>query len=537
MNIPVPVRISLAIAVFVGVLGAVLFTRVPRNLTEEQRTRSQVNLAKMLVTSPDPEQRAGGWARVTRDWSDEDLADLEDRLVTSNSRIILDAAHQMSARTITPIRHAPVFASVLAEDDHDPHQALAWFLQANTHPLGRWRGTLERLLGSADPEIRRAALEAAVSTTGPKESISLEQFVTALPLGDRRNQAVLALSLGLHGHPGTEGNRNAAPGSIGALRSILASRANGTPTTADALANTPAALLHLAGETDANRILQERSDQGDDAARRSLALRDDVRGRRDARAVLERKSTDIELRRLAAWRLPELDDGTANGLLQAAPANGAGSVYATAMLAEKHLSPRAASALIRRWLVDPEVDRRRTAAILAALTNDGINELVDAEDREDNPSARRTMRLALRALDRWPVETVDPDEYAALARRLPDCGLDPDSMLLELLGGEPASIVNLARQPNLPDTQLSEDDRIRWRRAMQWRDWQLARMVPEWHPIVGKPVGGDADGLRLRLDLLEALRLVHANTLEWDPDTRTYRVVAEAAPPEDDEHP
>ena len=147
------------------------------------------------------------------------------------------------------------------------------------------------------------------------------------------------------------------------------------------------------------------------------------------------------------------------------------------------------------------------------------------------------MRLALRALDRWPVETVDPDEYAALARRLPDCGLDPDSMLLELLGGEPASIVNLARQPNLPDTQLSEDDRIRWRRAMQWRDWQLARMVPEWHPIVGKPVGGDADGLRLRLDLLEALRLVHANTLEWDPDTRTYRVVAEAAPPEDDEHP
>ena len=294
-----------------------------------------------------------------------------------------------------------------------------------------------------------------------------------------------------------------------------------------------AALLHLAGDADANRILQGRSKRGDDAARRSLAMRDDAKGRSDARAVLDRRSTDIELRRMAAWRLPELDDGTTSGLLQAAPANAAGSVYATAMLAEKHLSPRAASALIRRWLVDPEVDRRRTAAILAALTNDGIEELVEAEAREDEPSARRTMRLALRALDRWPVETVNSDEYAALARRLPDCSLDPDSMLLELLGGDPASLANLATQPNLPDTHLTDEDRIRWRRAMQWRDWQLARMVPEWHPVVGKPVGGDGTGLRLRLDLLEALRLTHADALAWDPATRTYRVVAEGASAED----
>ena len=537
MKIPVPARISLAIAVFVGVLTAVLFATLPRNMTWEERRRSQVNIAGMLVTSPDPAQRASGWEGVTDAWSDADLAQLEEQLVTSNSEIVLDAALQLSSKNISPVAHAPVFARVLAEDAHDPHQAIAWFREAETHPLDRWRGTLECLLGSSDPDIRRAALEALISSMRFEESENLELFATALPPGDRRNQAVLALALGLQGHHGSDANGNASLGSAAALRRILASQANGTPASPDALANTPAALLHLAGETDANRILKERSDRGDDAARRSLAMRDEAKGRSDARAVLERKSTDIELRRLAAWRLPELDDGTTNGLLQAAPANGAGSVYATAMLAEKHLSPRAASALVRRWLADPEVDRRRAAAILVALTHDGIDELVDAEAREDTPAGRRTMRLALRALDRWPVETVDPDEYAALARRLPGCGLDPDSMLLELLGGEPTSLASLASQPNLPDTQLTDDDRIRWRRAMQWRDWQLARMVPEWHPIVGKPVGGDGEGLRLRLDLLEALRLVHADALVWDPDTRTYRVVAEGVRAEDDGSP
>ena len=537
MNIPVQVRISLAIAVFVGVFAAILFATLPRNMTWEERMRSQVNMARMFVTSPDPEQRASGWDGVTADWSDADLADLEDRLVTSNPEIILDAALQMSARGIEPTRHGPVFANALAEDAHDPHQALAWFRQANTDPLGRWRGTLARLLGSSDPEIRQASLEAILTTTSSTQSSNLDEFALALPPNDRRNQAVLALALGLHGQPGNEPLEDDALTPTTALRMVLASRSNETPTSSTALSATPASLLHLAGEANAIEALKKRSETGNEAANRVLRMHDQARNLANARAVIERKSSDIELRRLAAWKLPELDDGTTNGLLQAAPADGGGSVYATAMLAEKHLSPQATTALIRRWLVDPETDRRRAAAILAILTGEEIEELLAAEARENEPSARRTMRLALRAADRWPVEDVNPEEYAALARKLPDCSVDPDSALLEMLGGDPASLANLSTQPNLPDTKLTDEDRVRWRRAIQWRDWQLARMLPEWHEIVGEPVGGDADGLRLRLDLLEALRLVQADAVRWDPESRTYTLVAEAVPAEDDGSP
>ncbi|MCH2162272.1 MAG: hypothetical protein MK085_10415 [Phycisphaerales bacterium] len=532
-----PGRISLAIAVFVGVLAATLIATLPRNMTGEERLRSRVNVAKMLVISPDPEQRASGWDRVTGDWSDADLADLEDRLVTSDSEIILDAALQMSTRGIGPVSHGPVFANALADDAHDPHQALAWFHQANTHPLGAWRGTLARLLGSSDPEIRQAALEALFTTTSATERRGLDEFASALPPDDRRHQAVLALALGLHGHPGSEPVDDESLSATAALRSVLASRANGTPASSAALAATPASLLHLADEASGTQALRTQRDAGNEAASRVLRMRDRDQALANARAVIERKSTDIELRRLAGWKLPELDDGTTHGLLQAAPADGAGSVHATAMLAEKHLSPQAASALVRRWLVDPETDRRRAAAILAILTGEEIDELLAAEAREDAPSARRTMRLALRAAGRWPVDQVSPDEYAARARRMADGSLDPDSVLLELLGGDPASLASLATQPDLPNTQLTEADRVRWRRAMQWRDWQLARMLPEWRTIVGGPVGGDVDGLRLRLDLLEALRLVHGAEVRWDPGSRTYTAVAEAVPAEDDGSP
>ena len=123
--------------------------------------------------------------------------------------------------------------------------------------------------------------------------------------------------------------------------------------------------------------------------------------------------------------------------------------------------------------------------------------------------------------------------YAARTRTLKNGRFDPDTALLRMLGQDPKALDILARQPQLPDSNLSDSDRVNWRREMQWRDWILQRMVPWWHQWVGEPFGGDDDGLRMRLDLLEAIQLLQSDQLQWDNENRRWQVVAKAPPAED----
>ena len=239
------------------------------------------------------------------------------------------------------------------------------------------------------------------------------------------------------------------------------------------------------------------------------------------RTLIDQKRTDIWLRRRAAWHLRALDDGAALGLLGPAPADSENSVYLSALIAEKHLSAQAQDALIKRWLEDFEVDRRRAAALLVVLRGDDPAGLQAAERREHDAIAKRTMRLALRSLDRWPLADVDPEEYAARARTLPNGRPDPDALLLRLLAGDESGLRLLTERLR----KASNDQ-------PPWRVFFLGRVVPSWHSILTEPPPKDPAAINDRFDRLEAARLRMAETLRWDEASRQW--VAETPEAEDD---
>lgn len=255
------------------------------------------------------------------------------------------------------------------------------------------------------------------------------------------------------------------------------------------------------------------------------------------RKIIASKRTDIGIRRRAAWQLEELDDGAALGLLAPAPADEDNTVYMTALIAEKHLSDRAAAALVERWLTDFEVDRRRAAAVLAALRGHDPTKIVEAEARETDPTARRTLRMALLAMGAWPIPEIKPEEYAARTMRLSDGRLDPDTALLRMLTGDPQALSALSTYPELPSQELSEEDEQRWQRAIQWRQWSLARMVPAWQKLLNEDTQDNAADFFTRLDMLEALRLTQDEHLLWEEPIRTWRWVARTAPEKDHTDP
>lgn len=241
------------------------------------------------------------------------------------------------------------------------------------------------------------------------------------------------------------------------------------------------------------------------------------------RALVEDRSVGINTRRRAAWHLNDLDERTIADLLSGDPADTTHSVYLTALIAEKHLSETAQRELIDRWLSDPSAPRRRTAAMLIALRGFDPAALRHAESVEDASTVVRTFRLALHALDSWTVEGVSAQAYQARTRRLPNGDLDPDAMLLGLLGGDPTGLETLA-------------ERIRDVLQPPWRVIVLGRIVPAWHTILTEPPATDLDTLNGRFDRLEAHRLLLHTTSAFDYSTRQW-VAKPPSPPtsQDDE--
>ena len=424
-----------------------------------------------LLVSPDPTRRQMGWEIVDEiTWTQDQHALLEQALLAAPAEATIDAAEHP---WFQPRQHQAAFAELIAPSN--PRRALGWMASTDPLLLQDWRSTAITLLGSPQADIREETV--AVISRNISNRGGLHTLLEHVHPQGIRQKAVLSFVSGLQ-------------------------------------KNGPRTLLEDIGvlfETDVDK----------------------ERIRAAARQIILRKRTDIELRRYAAWRLDPLDDGTAAGLLAPAPADVDGSVMATAMIAYRHLSRKACEELVERWLVDFEVDRRRSAAILMVLNDTDSMVLQTALAREKDPGARRTMNLALLAMDAWPHTNVDPEEYFARTMRLKDGRRDPDSAFLHMLSGDPEALAALASPPQLPTTGLSERDRQRWRRAIQWRQWALARMVPEWHQILGEPVAGDEDGILRRLDMIEALRLTHGEDLTWDPVARCWLEVARSTPEKD----
>lgn len=239
------------------------------------------------------------------------------------------------------------------------------------------------------------------------------------------------------------------------------------------------------------------------------------------RSIIDDTLVPIQTRRRAAWHVDDLDDSTTKILLKGNTADETGSVYLAALLAEKHLSNIAQQDLIKRWLTDPATHRRRMVAVLVALRDDNPTALSHAETTEEDPATRRTMRLALIALNHWNLEGVSPKDYQARTRLLANGSPDPDALLLGLLGGNPAGFSILTQR-------LTDLDQPPWRVVL------LGRMIPSWHTILTQPPALDLNTLNNRFDCLEAHRLSLETTLKWNAESRKW--VAILTTSQDDEH-
>ena len=189
------------------------------------------------------------------------------------------------------------------------------------------------------------------------------------------------------------------------------------------------------------------------------------------------------------------------------------SVYAAALLAERRLEPKRASALAASWIHDLNDDRKRAGALLAALLGEHQDLLAQAYEREDIALVKTTQRLALHALGR-PVGGDDPIEFAYRVLHRPDGDFNPDAALCLLAAGHRDALALLTTPPH-PDGSAS-------RGSIRQRSWLIKRFVPGWDQAVEAPAGGDQRGLRLHADLLRALRMLTQRRLVFDPQTRTY---------------
>lgn len=202
---------------------------------------------------------------------------------------------------------------------------------------------------------------------------------------------------------------------------------------------------------------------------------------------------------------------------QAPPADGPArpdtSVYAAALLAERRLAPKRASALAASWIHDLNDDRKRAGALLAALLGEHQDLLAQAYEREDIALVKTTQRLALHALGR-PVGGDDPIEFAYRVLHRPDGDFNPDAALCLLAAGHRDALVLLTTPPH-PGGSAS-------RGSIRQRSRLIERFVPGWDQAVEEPAGDDQRGLRLHADLLRALRMLTQRRLVFDPQTRTY---------------
>lgn len=277
----------------------------------------------------------------------------------------------------------------------------------------------------------------------------------------------------------------------------------------DAPAPPFASLLRYSRDPRASERLEQMARADDEAAAYALQAaspRDEAR----ARAVLARPDQPAWLRRMAAWRWPDIPPDVLADVLASDPAEADGSVFAAVLLAEGAMARPDAERLAESWMRDFDDDRKRAGALLAALLGAHGELLVRAERDEDVARVRRAQRMAI-LVQRGAV-----DELVELAHRTPDAGgFDADALLCLLASGHAPAALLLGSPP-------AGD----WRLAVQQRSWLVQRFLPQWHQRLGRPIGADARGLLLHFELLRAVAVLECRRLRFDPGTRTFATTA-----------
>lgn len=273
-------------------------------------------------------------------------------------------------------------------------------------------------------------------------------------------------------------------------------------------------ILRHSDDPAAERELERMAERGIDAARFALHAREPERDASRAREIARDAREPIWRRRLAAWRLNEVDAALLEELLASPVADGDQSVYAVALLAERHHERKTLVDLAEAWMRDLENDRKRAGTLLAALIGkdaEGLADLLGELVRlPDDAHVRTAARLASAAL-RDDVSREEMIELGYRTLRKPDGDFDAD-MLLALLAGGYAELIDL----------LVDQPRGEWRMAIQQRAMLIERFVPQWHEAAGRPISGDRRTIILHFDWLRARRLLESRRIEFDGADRTY---------------
>lgn len=262
-------------------------------------------------------------------------------------------------------------------------------------------------------------------------------------------------------------------------------------------------LLGLSSDPRAQRLLDRLARQGDDAARFVLQAKSPSLDAEQSRRILNDAAQPAWRKRLAAWRHEVVSTDQVMLILAESPTERDGATYAAVLLAEKRLPRDAAIALAEQWLRGFDEDFKRAGGLLASLLGEHASLIRQAMDASTAPNVRTSLRLALVGLGE------EPTEFAHRALHKPDGDVHPDALLCLLLAGDRSALKQLVTLPQAPRGDAAELD---WSAAVQARALFIERFAPAWHRDVGRPVGGNARGLRLHFDRLHARLLLEQRT-------------------------
>lgn len=375
-----------------------------------------------------------------------------------------------------------------------------------------------RLLNSTSARVRRGAFESTCAWAGRERAILLAELPVPQDDTELRRMHELALSWDRRGELTGNVDGNAPIGVLEAalLRATIADPEDAAPvlTAIDEWdAKAPPAfeyILRFSDDPRAFERLTRMEDDGNAVASFALQARRPEIDQRPARRVVANREAPLHVRRLAAWRLDDLDPDALDELLIVESERDRPDAYPLVMLAEKHLDAAGAARLAERWIRSFDDHEKRAGALLAAMSGTHRDLLREAYDIENQPAVRTTQRLALWALGSFPGGN-DPVEFAHRVLHRDDGSMRPDIVLAMLLAGHSTAIEHLASRSAIGSAD-----------AVQWRAWMIERFLPVWHQEIGRPIGGDPRAIMLHFDRLETLRLLEQRRLRFDSDRRIY---------------
>jgi hypothetical protein len=485
-------------------------------VTSQGRTeRRELGLLESL-TSDDGFVRRAAWESFARDANEDRREEITARLADpSLSRAVLADAARGCLDLGWPIE--PTHA-IAAGEFGDADAFLAWFGPALRSDDGvlETSATAIRSISTSDRRAADDLMMELVTFAGSPPSAERVARIAKI-LDDPSSAPATRIRLAL-GRLGAASKRLLVdPDAVEATRGLFAAPDIDAAAVLDVV---PVWVLANAGDA-AQRHLDTLASEGDADAIRAIGLASADRVAAAERAILADPAAGYDRRSLAALRLLDhdvlLDEVILLNLLDAGPADGDGCVHAAALIAWRGLARETRTRLLARWIEGDDLDRIRAGVMLAAICHaldvEPLSPTIIAEidrlaiESGGDPRTRRTARLATRVLERWPHDDLDAASYAARTTRLDDGRLDADTVLLGMLAGDPDASRRLTTAPRaapLPDPARA----AAFARDVAWRRAIVSSLAPDRFRIVGEPIPGDENDLRLWIEALAADRLV-----------------------------